>query len=228
MTPAPAADDEELVARARAGDRSALEELLRRHHDRIRLLCLRMCRDRQDADDATQEALMAIVRGLDGFDGRSSFATWAYRVATNRCTDEIRRRRRRPEPVDEHDHDVPADDEDPADGAVRGDVRALLRAALDDLPDEFREVVVLRDVLDLDYATIAEVLEIRPGTVRSRLARARARLAAALEDPALEGGPGARPGNPPPSADVQAVDRSDDGTGPDPLTRPEPGGVHPA
>jgi RNA polymerase sigma-70 factor, ECF subfamily len=174
--------EEELVRRAAEGDRTALEQLLRRHHDRIHLLCLRMCRDRQDADDATQEALLAVVRGLPRFDGRAAFSTWVYRVATNACLDELRRRRRRPEPVAE-DHPGlagPAATEDPADGAVRSDTREDLRAALADLPEEFRAPVVLRDVLDLDYAEIAEVLELPPGTVRSRIARGRARLADAL------------------------------------------------
>jgi len=175
--------DADLVEQARTGDRAALDTLLRRHHDRIHLLCLRLCRDRGEADDATQEALIAIVRGLDGFDGRSSFSTWSYRIATNRCLDELRRRRRRPVPVDDTGPEPVSTDEDPADGAVRSGTRQELLRALADLPDEFRVPVVLRDVLDLDYAAIAEVLGVPPGTVRSRLSRARARLAATLTAP---------------------------------------------
>jgi RNA polymerase sigma-70 factor, ECF subfamily len=186
VTP-PAADgpsEAELVRRAADGDRRALETLLRTYHDRIHLICLRMCRHRQDADDATQEALIAVVRGLPRFDGRSAFSTWVYRVATNACLDELRRRRRRPEPVAEDDRpDLPARAaaDDPADGAVRAETRDTLLAALAGLPEEFRAPVVLRDVLDLDYAEIAEVLELPGGTVRSRIARGRARLAATLE-----------------------------------------------
>ena len=94
----PTADlsDSELVQRVRHGDRAALETLLRRHHDRIHLLCHRICRDRGDAEDATQNALLAIVRGLAGFDGSAAFSTWSHRVATNACLDELRRRGRRP------------------------------------------------------------------------------------------------------------------------------------
>ena len=94
-------NDEALVGAAQAGDRAALDALLRRHHDRVVAICRQLCRDRSDADDAAQEALIAIVRGLDRFDGRSRFSTWAYRVTTNCCMDELRRRRRRPEPVDD-------------------------------------------------------------------------------------------------------------------------------
>ncbi len=189
MTPA-APDgrpDDELVAAARSGDRSALEILLARHHDRLAGLCRRLCRDAGDAEDATQDALVAIVRGLDRFDGRSSFATWSHRVATNACLDELRRRRRRPlpadpGPIDEVDdrsgHRAP----DPADAALGQDERRRLSAALDALPDEFREAVLLRDVADLDYHDIGELLGLRPGTVRSRIARGRGRLAELLDE----------------------------------------------
>jgi RNA polymerase sigma-70 factor, ECF subfamily len=136
-----------------------------------------------DALDATQEALIAIVRGLPRFDGRSAFTTWSYRVATNACLDELRRRGRRP---------VTGLDADAADSlhAARtsgapglADTvvdRSVLDAALAGLPEEFRAPVVLRDQLGLDYAEIAEVLDIPPGTVRSRIARGRAALARSL------------------------------------------------
>ena len=83
---------------ARSGDRQALEDLLRRHHDRLHAVCRRLTGNDADALDATQEALIAVVRGIDRFDERSSFKTWAYRVATNAALDELRRRRRRPDP----------------------------------------------------------------------------------------------------------------------------------
>ena len=86
------------MAAARDGDRAALDSLLRRHHDRIAAVCRRLCGNDADAADATQEALIAIVRGLPRYDGRSAFSTWAYRVATNACLDELRRRGWRPVP----------------------------------------------------------------------------------------------------------------------------------
>lgn len=170
--------DAELVDAAQRGDRRALDQLLRRHHDKIHALCRRLAGNDADGADATQEALIAIVRGLPRFGGRARFSTWAYRVATNAALDELRRRSRRPVPV------LPAEPglaaagtgSDPADAAVRVDIDA----ALAKLPEEFRVPVVLRDVAGCDYAEIGSILRIPPGTVRSRIARGRARLAEAL------------------------------------------------
>jgi RNA polymerase sigma-70 factor (ECF subfamily) len=166
------------VAAARSGDRAALEELLRTHHDRLYALARRITGNDADAADATQEALIAIVRGLPRFDGRSSFGTWAYRVTANACLDELRRRRRRPL------LDLPDEPPDRADTAAALDTviadRLRLDAALAELPEDFRVAVVLRDVCDLDYAEIADVLQLPPGTVRSRIARGRGRLADVL------------------------------------------------
>lgn len=131
-----------------------------------------------DAQDATQEALLAIVKGLPRFDGRAKFTTWAYRVATNACLDELRRRRRRPDPVEEI-FEAP-DPGGPPGVAELVSERLTLDAALDGLSGEYRTAVVLRDVLGLDYAEISEVLDIAPGTVRSRIARGRAGLARSL------------------------------------------------
>ncbi|MEP6297724.1 MAG: sigma-70 family RNA polymerase sigma factor, partial [Ilumatobacter sp.] len=89
-------DDLELIEAARAGDRFALDQLLRRHYDRIHAVTRRIAGPTRDADDATQEALIKIVRNLPSFDGRSSFGTWAYRIATNAALDELRKRKRRP------------------------------------------------------------------------------------------------------------------------------------
>lgn len=126
---------------------------------------------------------MAVVRGVDRFDGRASFATWVYRVATNACLDELRRRGRRPTPAGDdlevmaaHGQRGSAEDVDGV--ATRLDVDAALAR----LPAEQRAAVVLRDLLGLDYASIAEILEIAPGTVRSRIARGRSRLADLLAE----------------------------------------------
>lgn len=136
-----------------------------------------------DAADGCQEALLAIVRGLPRFDSRSKFSTWAYRVATNACLDELRRRKRRPTPgiVDEHD-EWGAETPDPTADAFDTELveRDALAAALDQLPDDFRIPVLLRDGGGLDYAEIADTLGIPPGTVRSRIARGRAKLAEIL------------------------------------------------
>ncbi len=164
--------------------------MLRRHYDRMHAVCRRITGNEADAADAAQEAMIAVVRGLSRFDGRSAFSTWAYRIATNASLDELRRRRRRPqlagrdhylkggdlrgkdlpEPVD-HDSELRIDHL--ADGLA-------MSAALADLAEDFRVPVVLRDVSDLDYSEIADVLNVPIGTVKSRIARGRAQVAAAL------------------------------------------------
>jgi len=153
--------------------------LLRAHYDRVYALCRRITGNDADGADAAQDALIAIVRGLPRFDGRSSFATWAYRVTSNACLDELRRRRRRP-PASRAEHlgTEPVDVNVPVDTAVAD--RLTLDDALAALPEDYRLAVVLRDVADLDYAEIAALLDIPPGTVRSRIARGRAALASAL------------------------------------------------
>lgn len=176
----PATDDGTLIAAAQAGDGAALDALLRRHYDRIHAICRRLAGNAADADDATQEAVLAIVRGLPRFDGRAAFSTWSYRVATNACLDELRRRGRRPVPTeaasDDHGGGGSRPDPSPATADAVAD-RLEIDAALATLPVEFRAPVVLRDLCQLDYAEIADTLGIPPGTVRSRIARGRAALA---------------------------------------------------
>lgn len=119
------------------------------------------------------------MRGLPRFDGRAAFSTWSYRVATNACLDELRRRRRRPDPgLPDDDALLGADPVAAVDDIVVGEL--TVDAALQGLPPDFRAAVVLRDVCALDYAEIAEVLGVPPGTVRSRIARGRAMLATQL------------------------------------------------
>lgn len=163
---------------ARGGDRPALDALLRRHYDRIYALCRRVCGNDADGADACQEAMIAIVRGLNRFDGRSAFSTWAYRVATNAALDELRRRRRRPDPglpdtELEHDRSGSGSVGSPAETVA---AQVDVSAALAKLPAEYRVAVVLRDLCQLSYEEIGDVLGVPPGTVRSRIARGRAAL----------------------------------------------------
>lgn len=172
--------DAELITAAMAGDRAAMDTLLRSHHDRVYAVCRRITGNDADAADAAQEALIAIVRGLGRFDGRSAFSTWVYRIATNASLDELRRRKRRPMAVvdDPATHELPDHDGgDRIDGL--GD-RMAIDAALRLVPEDFRVPLVMRDVCDLDYAEIAETLDIPIGTVKSRIARGRGALAQIL------------------------------------------------
>jgi RNA polymerase sigma-70 factor, ECF subfamily len=194
--------DTELVRRAQAGDRQALEELLRTHYDRLHAVCRRMTGHSADAADAAQNALLAITRGLSGFDHRSRFSSWVYRIAVNCSIDEVRRRARTQAASLDEWAELPATDRsgghpgggrawavdgsgwigsreegDPERSAERLDIDSALRS----LPVEFRGPVVLRDLCGLDYAEIAEALQLPPGTVRSRIARGRAALVRLLE-----------------------------------------------
>lgn len=175
MPPDDGPSDEQLASRAATGDRHALDALLDRHAQRVYALCVRIVGNRDDALDATQEALVAIARGIGRFSGASAFTTWLYRVATNAALDEVRRRSRRP---------VPADilPERPTETSMesRVDDQLLIDAALREVPIDFRAALVLRDLADLDYAQIGAILDIPAGTVRSRIARGRAALARAL------------------------------------------------
>src|SRR4029453_18484731 len=133
---------EELVASAQRGDRGALDLLLRRHYDRIHAVCRRIAGGSRDADDAAQEALIRIVRALDRFDGRASFATWVYRIATNPALDELRKPARRPQLHVVAD-DAAHRDTEPADPLAHLQVEAVsdrmaIEAALSELPEEFR------------------------------------------------------------------------------------------
>lgn len=141
--------------------------------------------------------MIAIVRGLPRFDGRSAFSTWAYRVAANASLDELRRRGRRSATSlngADPDHEFePADPNgDRAFAAIDDRVahHQALEQAIAALPEEFRVAVVLRDVADFDYTEIAERLGVPLGTVKSRIARGRGLLARAL-DPTLTGNPAA-------------------------------------
>lgn len=160
-----------VLKRAQKGDKGAIDALLRQHYDSVRAVCHRIVLNSADADDATQMALIAIVRGLPKFDRRSSFQTWIYRIATNAALDEVRRIQRRPIPAEEKvlEQSSPGTHE-----AV--DVQMLMKAALQEIPEDYRVVLVLRHIADLDYEEIASVVNIPVGTVRSRLARGRTQL----------------------------------------------------
>ncbi|MGH8998405.1 MAG: RNA polymerase sigma factor [Acidimicrobiia bacterium] len=184
------ADDKELAAASAAGDRSALEVLLARHLDRVHAICRRVTGHPEDALDATQEAMIAVTRGIGRYDGRAAFTAWLFRVAPNAALDEVRRRGRRPRPVD-----VPPDAAEPGPPQRGSGPEAAVTARLDvdtalaTLPSEFRAAVVLRDLCDLDYAEIAEALGVPIGTVRSRIARGRAAVADYLRSGEPDGSP---------------------------------------
>ncbi len=182
--------DQELVARAKAGDQDAFEQLVRDNEKRIYNLALRMVGSPEDALDLSQEAFLNAWKGLASFQGNSSFSTWLYRLASNTCLDFLRTRKRRQEivgaPLSLDDAEAaPA----PADSRFQPDLQLerrereqALRRALDALPPHHRQVLVLRELSGLSYQELSDVLQLDMGTVKSRLTRARVSLRKILCD----------------------------------------------
>lgn len=169
------------VGRAQDGDRAAFTALVRRHDHRLRGLAYRLLAgDRHRMDDAMQEAYLNAYRALGRFRSDADASTWLYRIVYNACVDELRRGNRRPEPVDPAGHEGPTARSGPATQAAAAD--AALRG-LRALPDDQRVTVVLVDGEGFDNVAAAEILGVAPGTVASRLSRARAAMRAVLHDP---------------------------------------------
>lgn len=180
--------DAELVSRAQRGDPAAFAALVTRYQDRVYNTCYRMCHNDADALDLTQSAFLKALEGLPLFQARASFFTWLFRIAVNLTLSHRRAERRRPRLSlrhfdDERPCDPPTDDhaDDPAQRAEQLETQQRLEAALQNLDEEFRAAVVLRDVEGLDYAAIAEILEVPAGTVKSRIHRGRLMLKTFLE-----------------------------------------------
>jgi len=179
---APPLDDVALARAVAAGDRTAFEQLMRRHNRRLFRLARAALRDDAEAEDALQEAYLAAYRAIGGFRGEASLATWLSRVVMNECHARLRRAARRQNvvpmvPIDDVESTMAdADDHRPEREAARSEVRALMERTLDRLPEDFRVVFVLRAVEELSVEETAEVLGIPEATVRTRHFRARSLL----------------------------------------------------
>jgi RNA polymerase sigma-70 factor (ECF subfamily) len=176
-----APSDEELVAAYVAGgtgSATAFDELVTRYERRVYGICYRYFGDPADAEDAAQETFVVLLRRAETFRGTARFSTWLYRVATNACNDLARRRGRRP--AVGGDLDALAAEPALDDPIGARELSADLARALADLHDDTRDAVVLHDVGGLPYADVAARLGVPVGTVKSRIHRGHARLAAAL------------------------------------------------
>ena len=171
-------DDATLLAAHVAGDPDAFAELVRRHRDRLWAVALRTIGDREEAADAVQDALLSAFRRADGFRGEAQVSTWLHRIVVNACLDRIRRRQSRPtSPLPEEGPGEPANPRDAhADREVAMDIEEALRT----LPDEQRAAIVLVDVEGYPVADAAIALGVAEGTIKSRCARGRAKLAVLL------------------------------------------------
>jgi RNA polymerase sigma-70 factor (ECF subfamily) len=186
-------DDAALLRAHVQGDREAFGELVRRHRDRLWAVALRTLGDREEAADAVQDALVSAYRSADRFRGDSAVTTWLHRIVVNACLDRARRRQARPTvPLPEPELMPRGDERDL-------DLTFAVHAALAQLPLEQRAALILLDMQGYPVSEIAVMLNVAEGTVKSRCARGRARLAVLLGHLRTSE---ARTGNPSPAGDV--------------------------
>jgi RNA polymerase sigma-70 factor (ECF subfamily) len=179
--------DQTLLEKVRAGDYQAFEALVNRYEGKVYRLSMRMLRNQEDAEDALQETFLQVYRGLKGFEGRSTFSTWLFRLATNVCLMKIRHRETEPAkllPLEEY---IPRQEEGghpqiqdwpdkPEEVLLNKESREKMLEALEKLPAEHRAVFVLRDIEGFSNSEAGEALGISVAAVKSRLHRARLAL----------------------------------------------------
>ena len=177
-------DEAELIGAARAGDRRAFDELVRRSFVDTYTLARRITGNEEDARDVVQEAYLRAWRGIGKFRGDAQFSTWLYRITSNAAATHVKRRRKhRTETLDDVAEPVELrPDAQPARVAEATDVLDRLAVALDALPPKLRSVVVMKDVYDLSHESIADELGISVTAAKVRLHRARRRLRDVLDE----------------------------------------------
>lgn len=192
-----AGEEAQLLARIRAGDDAAYATLVRQQAGRLLAVARRFLRSDEDSADAVQDSFLAAFRALDTFEGNSSLSTWLYRIVVNTCLMRLRSRARSKEvSIDDllptfdetghHSRPVCLWDDQGISVLTRKERRAQVRACIDQLPESYRTVLLLRDIEELDTDETAERLGTTPGAIKTRLHRARMALRTLLEPLVLE------------------------------------------
>ncbi len=186
-----ASNEERLVGELRDGNRASFEHLVRTHGGRMLAVARRITRDEEDATDAVQDAFLNAFRSIDTFEERSSLETWLHRIVVNSALMKIRTQQRRPEISIEEllpDYDSDGLRLEPETELVsietlleQGETREFVRSAINKLPDNYRNLLLLRDIEEYNTRETAELLEITPGAVKTGLHRARAALKSLLD-----------------------------------------------
>jgi RNA polymerase sigma-70 factor (ECF subfamily) len=177
-------EERQLVRLAQSGEEAAFEELIRRHQQRVFGLVSGILRRREDVEDVVQQVFLKVFVSLKRFDQRAAFSTWLYKISVNECWDYLRKKKVRPlvyeadlseEQVSRLDGVVSADQQ-PASSSDRAEARDLLERMMEKLPEQDRELLVLKEVEGFSVQELAEILDLNVNTVKVRLFRARARL----------------------------------------------------
>jgi RNA polymerase sigma-70 factor (ECF subfamily) len=173
--------DQQLVERVQAGDKAAFDLLVRKYQHRVLKLVSRFVPDAAEAEDVAQEAFLKAYRALASFRGDSAFYTWLYRIAINTAKNALVSNRRRPVDFDldlqdpeQYDRHARLRDGDTPEGVLlTEEIRNVVERAMEQLPEDLRTAIVLRELEGLSYEEIAEAMDCPVGTVRSRIFRAR-------------------------------------------------------
>ena len=172
-----------LIKKAQKGDSNAFGELIMAYEKFVFNVACKMFSNPEDAEDIAQDVLIKAYKNIDKFDFNSSFSTWLYRITTNTCIDEMRKRKgKETYSIDEEDEEsglslqIKDTSPDAEETVIQQETVSEVRRAIDKLSEEHKTVIILRDLQDLSYEEVADTLGINVGTVKSRLARARKNL----------------------------------------------------
>ena len=181
-------DDGELISKCKRGDADAFGQLVDRYQQKVYNIAFRMTSNHEDALDLAQESFLRVYRALASYKGESAFSTWVFRIASNVCLDEMRKKKRQPRIAlstdslmagEEGDYPIEiaaSEGGNPEQQLLQGEMRREIIQALNRVSDEHRLVLVLRDIEGYSYEEIADIVGVNVGTIKSRLNRARLAL----------------------------------------------------
>jgi RNA polymerase sigma-70 factor (ECF subfamily) len=172
-------DEALIIKKAQEGDTGAFGELITLYKKLIYNLCLRMLNDKDEAEDALQEAFIKIYRAIKVYNGESKFSTWAMKIASNVCIDLIRKRKAQTVPIDDYDF---SDGSSPEKSYIASEASRDIKKAVMELPEKYRIMIICYHFMNLSYQEISEVLNEPMTIVKNRLYRARHMLREVLED----------------------------------------------
>lgn len=183
-------EEKQLIHNAKNGDVEAFEIIIEKYQQQIFNIAFRMMGNYDDASDSAQNAIIKIFKNLKNFEGKSKLSTWIYRIVTNTCLDELRKKSRQNIISINQSHDdknlgkeIQIEDKgnSPQDHVEKNEMQKVILNALEKMSPDHKAVIVLRDIKGLSYEEIARIVECNEGTVKSRINRARKSLKKALE-----------------------------------------------